>query len=87
MCRTPQGRATLQDWIPRHLNVSGHIEPGSSGNLRLGREMAYPSSPSTHSSCRRVLDMFSIDKIASILFMLPVKWAISYMNIFTVLIN
>jgi hypothetical protein len=32
-------------FFPRHVTASGHIEPGSSGHMRPGRDMAYPFSP------------------------------------------
>ncbi len=47
-----------------HLTASGHIEPGSSGHMRPGREIAYPSSPPPHRNCCRALDTVSIDTIS-----------------------
>jgi hypothetical protein len=65
--KTPRSRLTLVAtplFFPRHLTASGHIEPGSSGHMRPGGEMAYPSSPSPHHICCRALDTFSIDIIS-----------------------
>ncbi len=51
-------------FFPCHLTASGHIEPGSSGHMRPGHEMAYPFSPTPHHSCRKALDTVSIDTIS-----------------------
>ncbi len=49
--------------FPRHVTASGHIEPGSAGHMRLGREMGYPSTlPPTVLVAG--LDKVSIDTIS-----------------------
>jgi hypothetical protein len=51
-------------FFPCHVTASGHIEPGSSGYMRPGREKAYPFSPPPHGSCCRALDTVSIDTLS-----------------------
>jgi hypothetical protein len=50
-------------FFPRQVTASGHIEPGSSGHMRPGRETAYPFSPPPHRSCCRALNTVSVDTI------------------------
>jgi hypothetical protein len=66
---------------PRHLTASGNIELCGSVHVRPGKEMAYLSSPPHHSDCCRALYMLSVDTIRSILFLLPAKLSVNYMNI------